>query len=373
MRWNQKTVLLSVVAVCLFLVSMIQIGRYASQNRVLLTENKEEEAFFTVEDLQGCEKLESDLAEYPGCSIHLEMTGWELDAERIVEVLRGYWENMTEDGDYVSVTFYPDMDENPANAETCMKNVQTALCALAGEEYAGAIEEALEKEEGYLWFLRLERVGGLVCCSFEIGEPVYDPDTYYYEGDNIVYTNVGYYIAVSGEWEREKISCQCLRIPYTQMVHSSIGIGGAYRVEEVDLNFDGKYDLLIHEGYSGGTGGQWGNYRAAVWEAETGAFVYFPSLPEQITSCEFDRRRVVCNWRSGLSYQVVEVYEIVNGEYVCTKKLVYQSGETEEGYWEELSCYEMDELVETHRFSSEEEMESLMDELYPDMDYWPKG
>jgi len=294
------------------------------------------EVFLKVEDLQGCEKLESDLAEYPGCSIHLEMTEWEPDAERIVEVLRGYWENMTEDGDYVSATFYPDMDRKPANAEACAKSVQAALCALAGE-------------------------------------PVYEPDTYYHEGDNIVYTNVGYYIAVSGEWERKEISCQCLRVPYTQMVHSCIGTGGTYRVEEVDLNFDGKHDLLIHEGYSGGSGGNWGNYRAAVWKAETGAFVYFPSLPEQITSCEFDSRRVVCNWRSGLSYQVVEVYEVVNGEYVCTRKLVFQSGNTEEGYWSELSYYEMDELVETHRFSNGEELESLTDERYPDMNYWPKG
>lgn len=294
------------------------------------------EVFLKVEDLQGCEKLESDLAEYPGCSIHLEMTEWEPDAERIVEVLRGYWENMTEDGDYVSATFYPDMDRKPANAEACAKSVQAALCALAGE-------------------------------------PVYEPDTHYYEGDNIVYTNVGYYIAVSGEWERKEISCQCLRVPYTQMVHSCIGTGGTYRVEEVDLNFDGKHDLLIHEGYSGGSGGNWGNYRAAVWEEKTGMFVYFPSLPEQITSCEFDSRRVVCNWRSGLSYQVVEVYEVVNGEYVCTRKLVFQSGNTEEGYWSELSYYEMDELVETHRFSNGEELESLTDEMYPDMNYWPKG
>ncbi len=331
------------------------------------------EVFFKVEDLRGCEELESDLAEYPGCSIHLEMTGWDLDAGRIVEVLRGYWEGMTEDGDYVSATFYPDMDEKTANAEDYTESVQAALCALAGEEYAGAVEEALEKEEGYLWFLRLERVGGLVCCSFEIGEPVYAPDTYYYEGDNIVYTNAGYYIAVSGEWERKEISCQCLRVPYTQMVHRCIGTGGTYRVEEVDLNFDGKHDLLIHEGYSGGTGGQWGNYRAAVWEEETGTFVWFPSLPEQITSCEFDGRRVVCNWRSGLSYQVVEVYEVVNGEYVCTRKLVYQSELTEGGCLEEFSYYEMGELVETHRFSNEEEMEALTDELYSDMNYWPKG
>lgn len=331
------------------------------------------EVFLKVEDLQGCETLKSDLAECPGCSIHLEMTGWEPDAGRIAEVLRGYWENMTEDGAYVSMTFYPDMDKKSANAEACAKSVQEALCTLAGEEYAGAIEEALEQEEGYLWFLRLERVGGLICCSFEIGEPVYEPDTYYYEGDNSVYTNVGYYIAVSGEWERKEISCQCLRIPYTQMVHRCIGTGGTYWVEEVDLNFDGKHDLLIHEGYSGGSGGSWGNYRAAVWEEETGAFVYFPSLPEQISSLEFDSRRVVCYWRAGLSYQVVEVYEVVNGEYVCTRKLLYQSGETEEGYWAEYSYYEMDELVETHRFLNGEGME-LMDELYSDLlDYWPKG
>lgn len=330
------------------------------------------EAFIKVEDLQECDKLESDLAEYPGCSIHLEMTGWEPDAGRIVEVLRGYWENMTEDGDYVSATFYPDMDRKPANAEACAVSVQEALCTLAGEEYAVAIEEALEKEEGYLWFLRLERVGGLICCTFEIGEPVYEPSIFCYEEGNYIDTNAGYYIAVSGEWENREMACQCLRIPYTG-VSKSIGISGIYQVEEVDLNFDGKQDLLIHEGSSGGTGGHWGNYRATVWEEEKGQFVWFPSLPEQITSLELDSRRVVHYYRLGLPYEVVEIYEVVNGEYVCTRELVCQSGKSDEGYWEELSYYEMGELVETYRFSNWNEMESLRDEQYPDMNYWPKG
>ena len=52
---------------------------------------------------------------------------------------------------------------------------------------------------------------------------------------------------------------------------------------EDDINFDGKEDLLIHESFSSGSGGNSGtNYRAVVWEESTEEFVWYPSFPERV-------------------------------------------------------------------------------------------
>lgn len=212
----------------------------------------------------------------------------------------------------------------------------------------------------------MERIGELTCCTFEIDEPAYHPDTYDYfdeEAADFVYTNVGYYIAVEGKWEGKEVSGQCIRIPYTFNEMYSIGIDMGYRIEEADFDFDGKQDLLIREGPAGGT---WGTcYRALIWKAATGRFAYFPSFPENVHLLQFDRQRVVSRGDSGGTRDYVLIYEIVDGEYRCTRELRCKFRDLKY----ELSYYEMGELVETHILSEFEECE----QLYPDMNYWLRG
>ncbi len=63
------------------------------------------------------------------------------------------------------------------------------------------------------------------------------------------------------------------------------------------------------------------------------------------------------------------IYEIVNGKYVCTRKLILDIYERDERY--ELSYYEMGELAETHQLSSDwDERQLQRKTLYPDMNYW---
>lgn len=325
-----------------------------------------------VDDNRECEELENHLPGVSGCSVHVEISEWGLDAERIAKALRRHWERGDwQDGFYVSMTFFPDMfeeDQKPADAEKDIQNMKEALCTLAGPEYTGMIREAMEQDEGYLWFVRLERIGELTCCTFEIDEPAYSPDTYDYfdeEADDFVYTNVGYYIAVEGKWEGKEVSRQCIRVPYTFNIMRSIGVNLGYRMEVADFDFDGKQDLLIHEGSSGGSGGSWYNCRALVWKAAAGQFAYFPSFPENVHLLQFDRQRVVDRGDVGMTDYVL-IYEIVNGEYVCTRKLLCEF-HTDDTY--KLSYYEMGELVETHILSDVEERELL----YPDMNYWMQG
>lgn len=327
----------------------------------LMRDSTDTEICVTVYNDGECAELEGYLANFPDCRIRVEMCTWDLDAQGTAGALRERWErNQGQDGYYVSISFYPLSGEKPDENTYC-QNILTPLCALAGEEYGELLEEALRQEDGCLRFVRLERIGELTCCSFETGRW---EEGYHREGD-------GYHIILEGKWEGAEIKRQHLFIPYTEMEMSSVGTYQGYRIERVDINFDGKQDLLIHEGYSGGSGGSWSNYRAVVWNGEKGQFEYYPSFPEQLVSLEFDQQRVVSRGRVGVPYEYVTVYGVVNGEYVCTRELVCETvyDEDSEKLVKRLSYYEMGELVRTHILSDYAEKE----ELYPDMDYWFKG
>lgn len=315
----------------------------------------------TVEDDKGCGELENNLAVFPDCCVRLEIGAPDLDTGGIAGSLRDRWErNQGKDGYFVSVSFYPHFEEYPETDILAQKE-KVPFDILASREYGDIIEKAMEQEDGYLRFLKLERIGEMICCSFEIGEL----DPLFYRPSK------GYHIILDGKWEGEEITGQHFYIPYTDSVAHSIGTYSGYTVEDIDINFDGRKDLLIHEGYSSGSGGSWENYRAVVWEEQSGQFVYYPSFPEALVSLEFDRQRVVTADSCGAGYEEVTVYGVVNGEYVCTRKLVheYLNGEEGQDYVEVLSYYEMDELVRIHILSDWTEME----ELYPDMNYWRNG
>lgn len=102
--------------------------------------------------------------------------------------------------------------------------------------------------------------------------------------------NNGYHIIIEGEWDGTEVPLQHLFIPFTEIEMADLGASESYYIENVDINFDGTPDLLIHEGFSGGSGGSWNNYRAIVWDRKSGQFVYYPSFPEQLAFLEFDRQ-----------------------------------------------------------------------------------
>ena len=318
----------------------------------------------SVENDRECAELESNLARFPDCGVRLEIDALDLDTRKIADAMRERWErNQEQNGYCVSISFYPGYEGEP---EILLQTAMAPFDALAGEEYGEIIEEAMNQEEGYLRFLKLERIGELNCCSFEIGELDGDGDGFDRQGE-------GYHIILEGKWEGEEISRQHVYIPYT--THGSYSIGahyGTYDVENVDIDFDGKKDLLILEGYTSGSGGSsWDNYRAIVWNEKSGQFEYFPSFPEHVSSLELDRRRVIVEANLGASYETVTVYGVVNGEYVPVRELINEYIHN----WEKqettnlLSYYEMGELVETHILSDDYEK----DWLYPDMDYWRRG
>ena len=310
-------------------------------------------------DETSCAAFADNLLKYPDCQVSLTLRTGDSDTQRIADSLRARWERNHELDSYqISVYFTPELiNETDKMSATAI----IPFYSLAGEEWRSIIENAAAEENGYLRYLRLERIGTLDCYSFEIAEP---DSRYDHLGE-------GYHILLQGEWEGTQVQPQHFYIPYTDNELYSIGYYSSYRLECVDLNFDGKQDLLIHEGASGGSGGSWGNYRAIVWDTETNAFAYYPSFPEQLVVLQFDRQRMISRGDMGLGYEYVTVYGVVNGEYVCTQELVLErkyDSETKENI-SLLSYYEMGELVRTHLLSDDEEPAGL----YPDLDYWQKG
>lgn len=351
------------------------------ENLQICNDQSEGKIRIDLNESRECEEMESHLPGLPSCSVHAYIEEWGLDVEQTAKALRRHWEEGDRrDGYSVSLTLHSDMfkdDRKPADAEKKLQGMQEALLMLAGPEYAEMIREAMAQEGGCLWFVRLEQVGELTCCTFEVGEPAYSPipineqaytpDCYPQlekEKNDFVY----YYVAVEGTWEGKEVKGQCFRIPYTFETTCSIGMTN-YGIEGIDLNFDEKQDLLIHDvGYEG----CWEECRALVWEEEAGQFAYFPSFPANVYRFEADRQRVVDNGNIGEWMSYVLIYEIINGEYVCTRKMVIHE------YWSEygdevfehyeLSYYEMGELVETHPLSSDwDERELQKKTLYPDM------
>ena len=171
-------------------------------------------------------------------------------------------------------------------------------------------------------------------------------------------------------------------MPFQHLVIPSTGISkhvlyssefSGYNILQADINFDGKQDLLIEEGGHGGTGGSFKDYRVVVWDEKKGEFAWYPSFPETASDLELNEKRVIKHYRSGVSYEVVCEYGMVDGEYVKTRELI------REDHWETntstLSYYEMGVLVEVHDTTdmSAYEFEALCETLYSDLNFWSKG
>lgn len=317
----------------------------------------DEDVSIVVGDDGECAEMEKKLENYLDYRIFLSINAWDLDTQKLADVLQKRFERNQEQGDYyISVFFDPKEGEEETIEHSHTGNPMTPFRMLAGEEWGKIMETADEQEEGSLRFIRLERIGGIKCCTFEIGEL-----------EDRRRLSEGYHIILEGEWEGKQVPLQHFFIPYTDM--EMYALGRIFYMEKEDINFDGKQDLLIHEGASGGSGGSWENYRAIVWREETGQFEYYPSFPEQLHLLEFDRQRVISNVRLGAGCEYVIVYGVVNGEYVCTEELIWEHnyGEDEST----LSYYKMGKLVQTHIVTDMDQEEWW--QIYPDLDYWMRG
>ena len=294
------------------------------------------------------EETEHRLTSVPKESLRISVTAEGLDMRDAVQLVQLCW-NINHHRNHYSVDIF-DCNYIEDSHYRYMEDSDALLpfLDLFGEEAGAIMRQTAEEEESYVSFLRLERIGGLDICTFAVRASEEER----------------YHVMMAGEWENTEIEFQHVVIPATDI--SAFGQPYLnYGLSQVDINFDGREDILIYEGFTGGSGGSWGIYCAVVWDDTAEEFVWYPSFPAYLVYLEFNEQRMISRYRSGASREGVLEYSLVDGEYVQTRELVWKSEPDGSAV---LSYYEMGSLVTQHDVSGLDRDEVA--ELYPDLDYW---
>ncbi len=286
------------------------------------------------------ERLINNLVEFPECRPKIYLQDYDLDTTKLAYILKRNWDNNESNGCHLEVKFLPEESRNNVKPKS-----MEPFIALPGNEMRRYIQKELEDADSFLYFIRLEEVEDLKCCTFVIKKQEWEQ----------------YHVLLEGSWDGKEVPLQHLVIPWYEMTSDSFG---DYHIQKEDINFDGKNDLLIHAGSNWGSGGSWGNYRGIIWNGAE--FEYYPSFPPQLVYLEFHKRQMISCGQCGVFNQYVLVYEVVDGKYELTKKLEYQIDANGDGK-DLLYYYEMGSLVREHVI---ENGYDEVKELYPDLDYW---
>ena len=298
----------------------------------------------TIEDAETLDKAEQTLLSYPTESLAIYVAAEDADKQVVIELIKQCWEVNHERNHYfIEIT---DVTEQTEKSDALLPFLN-----LFGEEGAALMEQAAKEEDSYISFIRLERVDGLDICTFAVRASEEEQ----------------YHLLLRGEWEDTEVSFDHLLIPATD-TYKPWGMFRNYEISQADINFDGKEDLLIREGFAGGSGGSYEEYRAIVWKENKKEFVWYPFFPEKLVFLEFNEQRMIHRYRLGAGYEVVCEYGVVDGEYVTTRCLIWDSESLDKST---LSYYEMDVLVEQHDVTDMDWDEVIS--LYPDLNYWSQG
>ena len=312
----------------------IEIEEYIRYNLV-----EEQPIYIDLEDWRTLEEAAHRLMSVPKESLYISVLDEELNLNETARLVKLCWDVNCHRNHY-SVKI---VDVGPLRP-TEDSDALVPFLDLFGEEAGAIMRQAAEGEDSYISFLRLEHVSGLDICTFAVRASEREQ----------------YHVLVTGEWEDTGIGFQHLVVPAT-------GDPGVLNCgfSQVDINFDGQDDLLINEGFSGGSGGSWGVYRALVWDDTVEEFVWYPSFPMQLVFLEFNEQRMITRYRMGAGHEAVCEYRVVDGEYAETREVVWESEPDGSAV---LSYYEMETLVAQHDVFGLDKDEFA--EFYPDLDYW---
>ncbi len=289
-------------------------------------------------DAKETADLVEHFSQFSQCSASILVSDYDFDTAKLADTLRWSWNKHKDNGRFLQVKFLPEEDGGSVKPISMEPFVN-----LAGEEMGRYVQREVDKADSFLYFIRMERLEDLTCCTFVVKNQAWEQ----------------YYVLLEGSWEGREVPLQRFTVPWYEITSNNFG---DYYIKREDINFDGKKDLLIHAGSNWGSGGGWGNYRGIIWNGTE--FVYYPSFPVQLSYLEFPKKQMISHGRCGIFFEYVNVYEIVNGEYELTKKLEY---ETKSQGDEVLRYYEFDTLVHEHIIQNGyDEVRSL----YPELDYW---
>ena len=240
---------------------------------------------------------------------------------------------------------YLDTEKNAAGRE----EIETCF----GEEGKAVLRKLLDEEGGRLGLVNLQRLEeGIDSCIFSL------------EGEEKIH------VFISGFRGERKLSFQHFTL-------TSQSFYPNYHMTVADINEDEQEDLLIFEGSTSGTGGQFIDIHGLVWNEKLKQYEKLSSLPSRIAHVELNEKRLISVWRLGFAKEGIDVYRIEKGEYVLAQHLVLTiepvavNGRME--YIPRLSYYEGGKLIRMYKLPDGEDTYDVVGNLYPELDYWRRG
>lgn len=341
----KRTLIPGILGLILWLISGSEVNAEGDINYAYL---EDDPIRIVVEDWSDLEELQHRLAAVPKESLFINVEAQGLNMRETARRIKLCWDvNHSRNHYAVSISY--------AVEQTQDLNGLLPFLGLFGEEAEAIMKQEAEEEDSYISFIRLERVDGLDICTFEVRADREEQ----------------YHLLITGEREDTEVAFQHLVIPTTWHIagYDYWTWFGRYMISQVDINFDGEKDLLIHEGFSWASAGTWNDYRAAVWDKTAEKFIYYPSFPDRLIYLDFENERVIDYYRSEISCKEISEYGVVDGEYVRTRELIRK-------YHVEtntctLTYYEMGVLIKKYDVTDMDTEEIAA--LYPDLDYWWRG
>lgn len=232
-------------------------------------------------------------------------------------------------------------NEQKTNEEISLDEIEHIF----GKEGKDVIEQLLNERETTLETVKWQNFDELDSCIFTLA----DSD------------GAEYHLLLEGSWNG-------MEIPFHHMSFEFDSMFPTYDMTVADINFDGIDDLLIVEGYSGGTGGSFIDLHGLVWNSNINDFEDYPSFPASPSRLELNEKRVMDIWRLGWGLEGITVYGLINDQYTVIQELRLEAKLGEDHQM--LYYYEMGELVRTHIITNWSEEAG---QLYPELNYWRKG
>lgn len=308
---------------------------------------------FTVDMISQTGELHVIISDQPGCDELLEFLKHEFQEGCLYLTIVEASLDTAELADYIfgseqyeiQIDWGTDLDGKQIDRPFSAEGFLSYLYKMRLPEDAG---KAIGKET--LLSFRRQRVNGLNCSTF------------LFEGwDEWGSTSPPVLILAEGNWEDKENMCQLITVSAPEYIMSE-----HYNIDAEDTNFDGFDDLMIRMGTSGGSGGNWTNYRSAIWNPDRKEFSFFSSMPEQITLFDPEEKRIIHEAMCGAGDETVIEYKVIEGEYIETRRLNWESWSYKPAV---LYYYEYGSLV--HEMSVNDFDDVI--EQFPDMDFWRDG
>ena len=300
----------------------------------------------TVENAETLSEVQEELERLTTENIGIRIEDGSLDTGGLADGLANCWQQYQNKNYYVLSVDYMGEEEQG-------KEAMTPFLDKMEEDCIKILEKELAKQGGFPDYIRFEKLKGLDIYTFRINIPEKRDD------------EREYVVILNGTWENKEVCWQYVTFPTTGC--SGYYAYDVYAAMRADINYDGFPDLLIREGYSGGSGGSWTNYRGIIWKEDLGKFVWYESFPAQVSHFLLSEQRMISHSNSGILQEYVVEYKVVDGEYVVTRELAWIAGMAEST----LYYYEMGVLVKEYDTTDMSYWE--MCDLYPDLDFWWKG